>query len=137
MEFRIIYDHELPGCRTNTIAQAIPSVSQFPVQMTKTTIVDNENLTNPSVSVSNPKNSSASNISSPQLFALQARQKGEWKDLIYREALRMTGALRQLLTSGNNNRSQLVFSQMLFKYKFNCKFFHLGQKILEQVQRAS
>lgn len=44
---------------------------------------------------------------SPQLFALQARQKGEWKDLIYREALKMSGSLRQII-SGNNPRSQLV-----------------------------
>ena len=53
-------------------------------------------------------NSKVSSTSSPQLFALQARQKGEWKDLIYREALRMTGALRQIITGGSNNRSQLV-----------------------------
>lgn len=44
---------------------------------------------------------------SPQLFARQARQKGEWKDLIYREALKMSGSLRQII-SGNNTRSQLV-----------------------------
>lgn len=71
--------------------------------MTKPTIVDNDDPS--SLNASSPKIQS---ISSPQIFARQARQMGEWKDLIYREALRMTGALRQIHTSGNNNRSQLV-----------------------------
>lgn len=75
--------------------------------MMKSALVDNKSET-ASVGVTNTKNSSVPSISSPQLFAIQARQKGEWKDLIYREALRMTGALRQLLTNSNNNRSQLV-----------------------------
>lgn len=49
-------------------------------------------------------------ITSPQLVAARARIRGEWKDLVYREALRMTSALRQILSQGNNNanRSQLV-----------------------------
>lgn len=73
--------------------------------MTKPTIADNDPTNPSSQNAPSPKILS---FSSPQIFALQARQMGEWKDLIYREALRMTGTLRQIHTSGNNNRSQLV-----------------------------
>lgn len=77
-------------------------------------------MTNPTIADKDRPNSPAPNsripsIRSPQLFARQARQKGEWKDLIYREALRMTGALRQILTSGNSNRSQLVIQSYNIK----------------------
>ena len=49
--------------------------------------------------------------SSPTLMALKARVNADWKDLIYREALRMAGSLRQLLAQYGNSsssRSQLV-----------------------------
>lgn len=46
---------------------------------------------------------------SPQLVAMRARINAEWKDLVYREALRMAGALRQILAQSNNSsRNQLV-----------------------------
>jgi hypothetical protein len=46
---------------------------------------------------------------SPQLIAMRARIAAEWKDLVYREALRMSGALRQILANSNNaSRTQLV-----------------------------
>jgi hypothetical protein len=46
---------------------------------------------------------------SPQLVAMRARISAEWRDLIYREALRMAGALRQILAqSSNSSRNQLV-----------------------------
>lgn len=50
---------------------------------------------------------------SPQLVAMKARINAEWRDLVYREALRMTGALRQILGQSNNSsRSQLVRSSV-------------------------
>lgn len=46
---------------------------------------------------------------SPQLIAMRAKINSEWKDLVYREALRMSGALRQILAQTNNStRTQLV-----------------------------
>lgn len=46
---------------------------------------------------------------SPQLVAMRARVNAEWRDLVYREALRMAGALRQILAQTNNSsRNQLV-----------------------------
>lgn len=50
---------------------------------------------------------------SPTLIAIRARISTEWKDLVYREALRMTGALRQIQS---NNRSQLVIVIIFILY---------------------
>jgi hypothetical protein len=50
--------------------------------------------------------------SSPSLMVLRARVNASWKDLIYREALRMTGSLRQS-GSSSNSRSQVVNNSVL------------------------
>lgn len=66
-----------------------------------------------SKTVASPPTSAKSNsvTISPQLVAKKARINAEWKDLIYREALRMAGSLRQQIN--NNSRSQLVIFKMM------------------------
>ena len=58
----------------------------------------------------NNNNNRTSLTISPQLIAKKARINAEWQDLVYREALRMSGSLRQILLQNINNnvRSQLV-----------------------------
>lgn len=71
----------------------------------------------------NSNNNSSGNITSPQLIAKKARRMSEWKDLIYREALTMSGALRQIQSHNNNSnnaRSQLVnIFHALFGFYFH------------------
>lgn len=65
-------------------------------------------LSSPPVSPLSPDNIIQHPLTtSPQLVAVRARINAEWRDLVYREALRMTGALRQILGQ-NNTRNQLV-----------------------------
>ena len=66
---------------------------------------------------------------SPQLVAMRARINSEWRDLVYREALRMAGALRQILAQSNNSsRNQLVKEEegiISVFYFLNVPFFRL------------
>ena len=63
----------------------------------------------------NSQSSAEPFISSPQIVAMKARITAQWQDLIYREALRMTGALRQIISqTSNNNRIQLVNPEVSF-----------------------
>ena len=56
---------------------------------------------------------------------MKARITAEWRDLIYREAARMTGALRQIISqTSNSNRIQLVTAPILSSGDFHVLFFY-------------
>ena len=74
-------------------------------------IYNNSTSNDVNISSTNCNNNNRTSLTiSPQLIAKKARINAEWQDLVYREALRMSGSLRQILLQNINNnvRSQLV-----------------------------
>ena len=99
-----------------TVTTSPPGRNNININSTSTSANENENENYNSLSSYKSLNSHSPSTSSPPgmkisptLVAIRARISNEWKDLVYREALRMTGALRQI-SNQSNNRSQLVIN---------------------------